>query len=270
MDVMYSRTITLPSLALLWAVRLCLFAALSLWIWTLLKHIRRSPEEFPSWITPRPEVDWLIWLLIVIFCNVLGAIAYWVCLRTGQTRVAGRDRTAGQPQKDERDRILSMLADGTISVDESKELLDAFEKTVPSTPQREARERVKAGPLWPWALAALFTWYVVGAGLARILGIEDILQGYREMDIAIPLVTSIVLPIAPWLLAAGLGIGLAMCVFWLGMLIDCLTRPRAHFRTKITPDGGWDKLVWLAVLVLLNLIGAAAYYVLVCRPARCS
>jgi len=40
--------------------------------------------------------------------------------------------------------------------------------------------------------------------------------------------------------------------FWLWMLIDCLSRRKFE-----------DKLVWVVVVVLLNVIGAILYYFLV-------
>jgi len=41
-------------------------------------------------------------------------------------------------------------------------------------------------------------------------------------------------------------------VFWLWMLIDCLKRRKFE-----------DKLVWVVVLTMLNVIGAILYYFLV-------
>ena len=40
--------------------------------------------------------------------------------------------------------------------------------------------------------------------------------------------------------------------FWIWMLIDCLQRKKFE-----------DKLVWVLVLILLNVIGAILYYLLV-------
>lgn len=54
--------------------------------------------------------------------------------------------------------------------------------------------------------------------------------------------------------AVALGGGLA----WLFALVDCL---------KNEPQAGNDRVVWLAVIVVLNLLGAALY-LLIRRPAR--
>ena len=45
-------------------------------------------------------------------------------------------------------------------------------------------------------------------------------------------------------------IGLALTVFWLWMLVDCLS------------DQKEDKLVWFLVIFFLNLVGAVLYYFL--------
>ncbi len=63
----------------------------------------------------------------------------------------------------------------------------------------------------------------------------------------------------------GLGIGamalfmlipLALGVFWIVMLIDCLMRP---FKDKS------EKLIWILVLIFTNILGALIYYYLVKR-----
>lgn len=45
-------------------------------------------------------------------------------------------------------------------------------------------------------------------------------------------------------------IGLALTLFWVWMLVDCLA------------DQKEDKLVWFLVIFLLNLVGAVLYYFL--------
>ena len=47
-------------------------------------------------------------------------------------------------------------------------------------------------------------------------------------------------------------------VFWIWMLVDCVTKE---------PAKGNDKLIWVLVIVLLNALGAAIYY-FVRRPQR--
>ena len=53
-------------------------------------------------------------------------------------------------------------------------------------------------------------------------------------------------------------IAIAVCAFWLWMLIDCLTKE---------PSEGNDKLIWAAVIFFLNGLGALLYY-FVRRPTR--
>jgi uncharacterized membrane protein YphA (DoxX/SURF4 family) len=47
-------------------------------------------------------------------------------------------------------------------------------------------------------------------------------------------------------------IGFLVLIFWAWMLVDCLTRKKFE-----------DKLVWVLVLILLNILGAILYYFLV-------
>ena len=47
-------------------------------------------------------------------------------------------------------------------------------------------------------------------------------------------------------------------LFWLWMLVDCVTKESSQ---------GNDKLVWVLVIVLTNIIGAVIYFV-VRRPQR--
>lgn len=50
-----------------------------------------------------------------------------------------------------------------------------------------------------------------------------------------------------WMIIAFLAV-----IFWIWMLIDCLTRKKFE-----------DKLVWTLVLIFLNVLGAVLYYFLV-------
>ncbi len=59
-----------------------------------------------------------------------------------------------------------------------------------------------------------------------------------------------------WLVA--MGIGLLGTVFWIWMIIEVATKE---------PENGNDKIVWILVVVLAGVIGAAVYY-FVRRPER--
>lgn len=52
--------------------------------------------------------------------------------------------------------------------------------------------------------------------------------------------------------------GILGSIFWIWMLIDCLTKE---------PDEGNSKLVWVIVIFFLHFVGAALYY-FVRRPER--
>jgi Phospholipase_D-nuclease N-terminal len=52
--------------------------------------------------------------------------------------------------------------------------------------------------------------------------------------------------------------GILSSIFWIWMLIDCLTKE---------PDEGNSKLVWALVILFTHFIGAAIYY-FVRRPER--
>lgn len=51
-------------------------------------------------------------------------------------------------------------------------------------------------------------------------------------------------------------IALALTLFWVWMLIDCLTEQKE------------DKLVWFLVIFFLNLLGAFLYYLLARKKRR--
>jgi formate hydrogenlyase subunit 3/multisubunit Na+/H+ antiporter MnhD subunit len=59
-----------------------------------------------------------------------------------------------------------------------------------------------------------------------------------------------------WLVA--MGIGLLATVFWIWMIIEVATKE---------PENGNDKIVWILVVILAGVIGAAVYY-FVRRPER--
>jgi sterol desaturase/sphingolipid hydroxylase (fatty acid hydroxylase superfamily) len=53
-------------------------------------------------------------------------------------------------------------------------------------------------------------------------------------------------------------VGIGGTIFWIWMLIDCVTKE---------PSTGNDKIIWVLVIVLTHLIGALIYY-FVRRPRR--
>ena len=66
---------------------------------------------------------------------------------------------------------------------------------------------------------------------------------------------------------AGL-VAAAGVVFSVVMLIDCLKRPVSGFVSPLTKDGGYDKLIWAAGIVLslwFYFLGAIVYFFVVKR-----
>ena len=56
----------------------------------------------------------------------------------------------------------------------------------------------------------------------------------------------------------GLAVSVAGTVFWIWMIIDCVTKET---------DENNNRLIWVLIIVLTHVIGAAIYY-FVRRPAR--
>ena len=58
--------------------------------------------------------------------------------------------------------------------------------------------------------------------------------------------------------AAFLAVGLLGTIFWIWMLVECATKE---------PSQGNDKIVWVVIIALLHVVGAAIYF-FVRRPQR--
>ncbi len=54
-------------------------------------------------------------------------------------------------------------------------------------------------------------------------------------------------------------VALALLIFWVWMLTDCLKRPDKKFRY----GGSYAKLIWIVVIVSLTFMGALVYYFLI-------
>jgi hypothetical protein len=64
-------------------------------------------------------------------------------------------------------------------------------------------------------------------------------------------------------------LGGPLFIFWIWMLVDCVSRDYREFGTLITSDRSADKLLWLLLVIFLPLIGGIAYHVGVRRrPAE--
>ena len=145
---------------------------------------------------------------------------------------------------DERRRILRMLAEGTISVDECEELLRALSDRRTDKVERELRAAKGKRPIWPYvllialALSAFPVWRIgVGA-------VKGILGGFA----------------GPF--------GLLLLIFWVWMLVDCVKRRREDFRLLFTEMHEHEKWIWCAIVLLAGWVGALAYLVVIRQPAR--
>ncbi|MCK4850080.1 MAG: PLDc N-terminal domain-containing protein [Phycisphaerae bacterium] len=63
-------------------------------------------------------------------------------------------------------------------------------------------------------------------------------------------------------------IALIALIFWIWMLIDCLTRDYREFGTLITSNKSADRLVWFLIILFTFIIGAIAYHISIRRRPR--
>lgn len=125
--------------------------------------------------------------------------------------------------KDERRRILQMLSEGSISLEECESLLDALEEK--RKPQEPPPER---SPLPFHFQRALGVFLVVVA-------VWFVLQWFAPLRL-------LLLVLFP--------------AFWIWMIVDCACRDPGQFPA-------WDKRSWLLLVVLVPVIGAVIYKIVV-------
>jgi len=145
---------------------------------------------------------------------------------------------------DERTRILRMLAEGTISVEECEGLLRALSDRKAEKVEREVREATESRANWPYVLLAILVLLGVLSGL-RGNGIFRLLHGERIGTLFL--------------------LGTA---FWVWMLIDCITRQPSDFKLLFTKKHEHDKWIWCGVLLFANWLGAIVYFGCIYRPTR--
>ena len=145
---------------------------------------------------------------------------------------------------DERRRILRMLAEGTISVDECEELLHALSDRRVEKVQRDVAAAKGKRPVWPYvllvilAIVALPTWRV----------------GMEIMRNMIPVVAG--------------PVGILLTVFWIVMIVDCIRRRQDDFRLLFTQKHEHEKWIWCGVVLLGSWLGALAYFIVIRQSAR--
>ncbi len=145
----------------------------------------------------------------------------------------------------ERRRILRMLVEGTISVEECEELLQALTERRSQKVEQDVCAAKGNRPNWPYVLViflapvAILIWFgLIGLFMARtyprFLG-----------PLAIPLF-----------------------IFWVWMTVDCLSRLACDFRLLFTSRHDYEKWIWLAIVFLAGWVGAIAYFIIIRMPAR--
>ncbi len=156
----------------------------------------------------------------------------------------------------ERSRILKMLADGQIAIDECEELLRSLGERKARRAELEMKKASQGKrPAWPLVLLGLLViWMVLSSTVApRLSRGGYVFQWSGLLGIGSNL---------PGVLLLGLA------AFWIWMIIDCLTRHPSDFRLLFTREFRYEKWIWLAVVILGQGVGAIVYFVAVRAPAR--
>ncbi len=149
---------------------------------------------------------------------------------------------------DERRRILRMLAEGTISVDECNELLRALSTRRTHKVEREVQAARAKRRVWPYVL-------LIGLAVVAIpLWGGRILSGRHFSSLLFP---GFFAPLSILLFA-----------FWIWMVVDCLTRIPFDFRLLFTDGHEYEKWIWIGIVLLAGWLGALAYFVVIRQPAR--
>lgn len=156
----------------------------------------------------------------------------------------------------ERKRILRMLTEGRITVEECEELLRALNVRDAERVEKE-KKRAREGkrPTWPYVLVAVLVGWVL---ISRVM--VPWVVGVGQSGISL-------FPTPPFMIDFGGIIGLALFVFWLAMLINCLTRKHTEFRLLFTQKFSYEKWIWLAIIVLGQVLAAFVYYIVIVHRA---
>jgi len=163
---------------------------------------------------------------------------------------------------EERRRILRMLAEGSISVEECEELLKALSERRTEKVVREVEAVRHERPVWPYVLLAVLAvvGVVIWVGLGGVFSARGLSRWPWGLHFAFPLAF-------PLVLFGGL-INMAGLVLWIWMLVDCIARQPCDFRLLFTSRHEYDKWIWIAVIVLTNWVGALVYLIVIRQHAR--
>ena len=141
---------------------------------------------------------------------------------------------------EERRRILRMMAEGTISVEECDELLRSLSNRRQEKTEKEVQAVQGERPVWPYVMLV-------------ILGLLVLPVSFVSFKM-IPCVSG---PIA-----------IALFIFWVWMIVDCLSRLPCDFRLLFTTQHQHEKWIWLAIVILVAPVGAIVYFFIIRQPAQ--
>ena len=202
------------------------------WVWMIVDCLSRLPCDFRLLFTSQHQHEKWIWLAIVILAAPVGAIVYFFIIRQPTQQIAPPS-TAEKPP----------VPPKPAAVSES-----------PLRPARRARS------IKPLAIMSIIFAILVIPALLPFLGIWPIyhhgplwrgMTFFRFATMAIIALPAIIVSI--WV------------IFWICMLISCLSRDYREFGTLITSDKSADKLVWVLLILFLPIIGAIAYHISIRR-----
>jgi len=145
---------------------------------------------------------------------------------------------------DERTRILRMLAEGKISVEECDELLNSLSARRTEKIAQDVAGAKGKRPIWPYILLVLLGIVAIPMLMIGVAVVHMLLAGFSG-------------PLAVLLLG-----------FWIWMLVDWIRRPAEDFRLVFAGTHRVEKWVWCAIVLLGTWIGAAAYYFVIYREAE--
>ena len=207
------------------------------------------------------------------------------------------DDSAGKNSEEyfrERNRILDMLSAGQLNGGEAERLLLALDQGLAGekkvSPLMACQSmvslpRVLIGigfvivSLWFFSVAIDYVNINTGAGRENFyprlnqnfvnpsgMDMKDMISRLGPIRVEQTNPLGRFFPFIPWLVW---GIGLALFIFWILMLIDCIRRPPGFFTANptLTSDGQYDKLIWIIGLVLASILASIVYYFVVYRRA---
>ncbi len=141
---------------------------------------------------------------------------------------------------EERKRILRMVAEGTISVEECDELLRALSDRRTEKTEKDVQAVQDKRPVWPYVMLVILAMFALPASFA----------GFR----LVPRFSGL--------------IGILAFIFWVWMIVDCLSRLPCDFKLLFTTQHRYEKWIWLAVVILAFPVGSIVYFFIIRQPSQ--